>query len=158
MHALKQRLTYANVLASLSLFLALGGGAYAAGTQTATKTGSRITTVSVPAAAPAGTLVARAGGVRLETAGGYGLQVRNVTAATARYTCQGIHGLTYQQFIAQGYVAAGQTQGIVTDAAEPPALTCRISDQDSGAVTDAFLGDGKDAYYSGHVISDGTQQ
>ena len=67
MHHFRRRLSYANVLASLSLFLALGGGAYAAGAQTSAKTGPRITTVSVSSDA-AGTLVARAGGVRLQMA------------------------------------------------------------------------------------------
>jgi len=37
-------------------------------------------------------------------------------------------------------------------------LTCRITDLDSGAATEALLGDGMNAYYVGHVISDGVQQ
>lgn len=159
MTQLRRRLSYANVLASLSLFLALGGGAYAAGGHPAAKTGARLTTVSI-ATDGAGTLVARAGGVRLETAGsGKALRVRNDTSATARYACDGIGGdMLPTPILTRGNLGPGQTQEIVLNAQDPDLLTCRLADGETGAVTEAIIGPGTDAIYTGHVISDGAQQ
>jgi hypothetical protein len=158
MHHFRRRLGYANVLASLSLFLALGGGAYAAGTQSPAKTSPRITSVSVGTDAPAGTVVARAGGVRLQMAGvGYALEVSNDSAESAYYSCQGVSGDDGSPIVEQGYASAGQTTAIIGNAQAPATLTCRLADRDTGTTTEALLGRGKSAYYAGHVISDGAQ-
>ncbi len=160
MTQLRRRLSYANVLASLSLFLALGGGAYAAGGQPAAKTGPRLSTVSI-ATDGAGTLVARAGGVRLEMAGsGLALRVRNDTSASARYACDGVGGdILPTPILIRGSLGPGATQQIVANAMEPDLLTCRLADGATGAVTEAIIGPGmNNAIYSGHVISDGAQQ
>ena len=159
MTQLRRRLSYANVLASLSLFLALGGGAYAAGNQPAAKTGPRLSSVSI-AADGAGTLVARAGGLRLEMAGNvYALRVRNDTSAIARYACHGMGGDAEPTPItARGSILPGQTQQIVANAQEPDLLTCRLAEGETGAMTEAIIGPGTNAIYTGHVISDGAQQ
>jgi hypothetical protein len=167
MHGICRRLSYANVLASFSLFLALGGGAYAAGTQSGAKTGPRITTVSVPGNTAAGTLVARAGGVRLETAGvGYALRVRNDTSAGARYACHGIAESSQPDgpaetggpnIVALGNLIAGETRTIVANSPDPNLLTCRLADGETGAVTEAIIGPRMNALYTGHVISDYAQ-
>jgi hypothetical protein len=159
MHRFPRRLSYANVLASLSLFLALGGGAYAAGTQTNPKTGPRITPIAI-ATDDAGTLVARAGNVRLEMAGvGNALRVRNATSAGARYACHGIDGDWALTPILMGRgLIPGETNAIVANADDPQLLTCRLADGETGAVTEVFIGPGADAIYAGHAISDGTQQ
>jgi hypothetical protein len=159
MTQLRRRLSYANVLASLSLFLALGGGAYAAGNQPAAKTGPRLTTISI-ATDGAGTLVARAGGVRLEMAGEHdALRVRNDTSALAHYACHGIgDDVLPTPILSRGSLLPGQTQQIVGNAQEPDLLTCRLADGETGAVTEAIIGPGTNAIYTGHVISDGAQQ
>ena len=160
MHRFTQRLTYSNVLASLSLFLALGGGAYAAGSQgAASKTGPRVTSIAVTDITP-GTLVARAGNVRLEMAGGNGLRVRNDSAASADYACHGLHGHIADAVLTpSGVLAAGEVRNIVSDFAEPRLLTCRLTDPLAGKTTEAIIGDGGSyALYAGHAISDGTQQ
>jgi hypothetical protein len=161
MYRFTQRLTYSNVLASLSLFLALGGGAYAAGTQgAASKTGPRVTSIAVAEMIP-GTLVARAGNVRLEMAGGYGLRVRNDSAAPAHYACHGLHGVIADAVLTpSGVLTAGEVRNIVSDFAEPPLLTCQIADRQAGTVTEAIIGQSVGSYgvYAGHAISDGSQQ
>lgn len=41
---------------------------------------------------------------------------------------------------------------------EPDLLTCRLADGETGAVTEAIIGPGINAIYTGHVIADGAQQ
>ena len=162
MYRFTQRLTYANVLASLSLFLALGGGAYAAGSQgAASKTGPRVTSIAVTDTTP-GTLVARAGNVRLELTGGTsGLRVRNDGTALADYACHGLDGSAADVVLNRhGVLTAGEVRAIVTASEEPPLLTCHLTDRQAGTTTEAIIGvtAGTFARYAGHAISDGSQQ
>jgi hypothetical protein len=160
MNLFTQRLTYANVLASLSLFLALGGGAYAGSQGAASKTGPRVTSIAVTDTTP-GTLVARAGNVRLELAAVKGLRVRNDSAASADYACHGLHGqIAGTVLTPSGTLDPGEVRNIVADSVEPPLLTCRLTDRQAGTTTEAIIGArfGPYALYGGHAISDSSQQ
>jgi uncharacterized protein YodC (DUF2158 family) len=106
-----------------------------------------------------GKLVASAGGHRLELAGGNSLRVRNDSAATGSYTCQWLHELTPGETkSAIGDAMAGETTAvIVSDAAESPMVRCRLSDGETGAVTEVLIGLDRNDRYSGYAISHGPQ-
>ena len=155
MHRSLRRPDAALVLASISLFLALGGGAYAAGAQGGAKAGPRVSAIT----AGTGDVIARAGDVRLERpAGGNGMQVRNGGTGIATFACVGTNSLTPGAVtLAQGTLPGGDAHLILTDGIEPKLITCRIADRASGATTEAVFGYDGGSTYRGHALSDERQ-
>jgi uncharacterized protein YodC (DUF2158 family) len=161
MFSLKPRPARAGVLASLGVFLALGG-AFAAGSNAGTPKSQTPVITHIPSTSPdAGTLVARAGDLRLEVAGpALALRIRNDSAATGSYACEWLSGITAGGTGSKfGFAMPGATTGtIVPDGQEASMVRCRLFDGANAAVTEVLIGVGADHGYSGFAISRGTPQ
>jgi hypothetical protein len=155
MFSLKPRPARAGVLASLGVFLALGG-AFAAGSNAGTPKSQAPRVVHIPPlSSQPGTLVTRAGGLRLEFAQFETLRFRNDGAVNGRYACHWIDSYDGATKTWIGNVAPGKTTGTVVPN-DLPLLRCHLSESETGAVTEVQIGVGTDTRLSGFAISHGT--